>query len=59
MDMPKATRIDASIPASIPVSSESPKKYDEHPLVSIALFCAIGLLVSLVAAIAGVEGAWY
>jgi hypothetical protein len=58
MDMPKATRIDASIPA-IPVSAESPKKYDEHPLVSIALFCAIGLLVSLVAAIAGVEGAWY
>jgi hypothetical protein len=55
MDMPKATRIDASIP----VSAESPKKYDEHPLVSIALFCAIGLLVSLVAAIAGVEGAWY
>ncbi len=53
--MPKATRIDTSIPAA----SEAPKKYDEHPLVSIALFCAIGLLVSLVAAIMGFEGAWY
>jgi hypothetical protein len=53
--MPKATRINASIP----VSSESPKKYDDHPLVSIALFCGIGLLVSLVAALMGVQGAWY
>jgi hypothetical protein len=55
MDMPKATRI----AVSIPVSSTSPNKSDDHPLVSIALFSAIGLLVSLVAAIMGVQGAWY
>ena len=53
-DMSKATRI----AASIPVSSTSPKS-DDHPLVSIALFSGIGLLVSLVAALTGVQGAWY
>jgi hypothetical protein len=53
-DMPKATRI----AASSPVSSVSPKS-DHHPLASIALFSGIGLLVSLVAALMGVQGAWY
>jgi hypothetical protein len=54
MIMPKATRI----AASIPVSSTTPKSGD-HPLASIALFSGIGLLVSLVAALMGVQGAWY
>jgi hypothetical protein len=36
----------------------SPKS-DGHPLASIALFSRIGLLVSLVAARMGVQGAWY
>ena len=53
--MPKATRISASIPAS---NSES-KQSNGHPLVSIALFCGIGLLVSLAAMLLGVQGAWY
>jgi hypothetical protein len=53
-DMPKATRI----AASIPVSSTTSKSGD-HPLASIALFSGIGLLVSLVAALMGVQGAWY
>jgi hypothetical protein len=54
--MPKAARVSVSIPASS-VSPE--KKSESHPLVSIALFCGIGLLVSLAAALWGVQGAWY
>jgi hypothetical protein len=54
MDMPKVTRI----AASIPVSSTSPKS-DDHPLASVALFSGIGLLASLVAALMGVQVAWY
>ena len=61
--MPKAARVSASIPASEsqPEKSESisQEKSEGHPLVSIALFCGIGLLVSLVAALMGVSGAWY
>ena len=53
--MPKATRI----AASIPVASTSPNRSDDHPLVSIALFSGIGLLVSLVAVLMGVQLAWY
>jgi hypothetical protein len=54
--MPKAARVSVSTPASS-VSSE--KKSQGHPLVSIALFCGIGLLVSLVAVLWGVQGVWY
>jgi hypothetical protein len=56
-DMPKAARISARVPASsIPASSE---KSESHPLISIALFSGIGLLVSLVAILMGVQGVWY
>jgi hypothetical protein len=60
IDMPKAARVSVPIPASS-VSSETSKseKSVGHPLVSIALFCGIGLLVSLVAMLWGVQGAWY
>jgi hypothetical protein len=53
--MPKAVRISAPIPASS-VSSEKSKS---HPLVAIAIFSGIGLLVSLIAILMGVQGAWY
>jgi hypothetical protein len=53
--MPKAARISQSIL----VSTASPKNLDDHPLVSIALFSGIGLLVSLIAMLSGVPGAWY
>jgi hypothetical protein len=53
--MPKAARISAQIPAST-ISSE---KSESHPLVSIAIFSGIGLLVSLIAILMGVQGAWY
>jgi len=53
--MPKAVRVSTPSPASI-VSSE---KSDSHPLVSIALFSGIGLLMSLIAVLLGVSGVWY
>jgi hypothetical protein len=61
--MPKATRISAPIAKfeteSKPESKSELKQSEGHPLVSIALFCGIGLLVSLVAMLMGVQGAWY
>ena len=53
--MPKAVRIAAPIPAS----TASSEKSDSHPLVPVAIFSGIGLLVSLIAIITGVPGAWY
>ncbi|WP_426442659.1 hypothetical protein [Bradyrhizobium genosp. P] len=54
---PKATRM----PASVPVSSESSaaENSDTSQLVTVALFSGIGLLISLVAVIYGVQGAWF
>ncbi len=60
--MSKAVRT-ASIPVSNVASRDSDRvasrdsKHNEF--VSIALFCGIGLLISLVATICGVQGAWY
>jgi hypothetical protein len=54
--MPKATRVSVSIPAAQTSSSAAS---ETHPLVSIALFSGIGLLVSLVAILMGVQGAWW
>jgi hypothetical protein len=53
--MPKAARISAQVPAS----TASSEKSDSHPLVLIALFSGIGLLLSLVAILVGVSGVWY
>jgi hypothetical protein len=55
IDMPKAARISAQIPASTASSDKS----DSPPLVSIAIFCGIGLLLSLIAILMGVQGVWY
>jgi hypothetical protein len=57
--MPKATRVSVSIPASETSSSSSYEASESHPLVSIALFCGIGLLISLVSILMGVQGAWW
>lgn len=53
--MPKAARISVQLPAS----SAASEKSRSHPLVAIALFSGIGLLVSLIAMIMGVSGVWY
>jgi hypothetical protein len=52
--MPKAARISKPIDASS-VSENS----DSAQFVSIALFSGIGLLMSLIAVILGVQGAWF
>ena len=49
--MPKAARITAPISATL-VSSQ---KSEGHPLVTIALFSGVGLLISLVAILMGLE----
>jgi hypothetical protein len=55
MDMPKATRLAASIDAS----AVSRPKSKSHPLVSIMLFSAVGLFFSLVAVLMGLQFAGY
>jgi hypothetical protein len=52
--MPKAVR--GSPVVTTPSSSRKP---DDSPLVTIAVFCGVGLLVSLVVIMAGVQDAWY
>lgn len=52
--MPKAAHISKPI-AAAPASENS----DSAEFVSIALFSGIGLLISLVAVIFGVQGAWF
>jgi hypothetical protein len=52
--MPKAVRVSNTIPTS----AASSEKSESHPLVSIAIFCGIGLLVSLLAILMGVKGVW-
>jgi len=51
--MPKAARISTSIPVSS--ASESS---DTSQFVTVALFSGIGLLISLVAVILGIQGVW-
>jgi hypothetical protein len=51
--MPKAVRISPSIPAS-----STSQRSNTYELISVALFSGIGLLISLVAVIAGVRGVW-
>jgi hypothetical protein len=53
-DMPKAVRVSAHIAGS----TASSEKSESHPLVSIALFSGIGLLISLVVVLLGVSGVW-
>jgi hypothetical protein len=49
--MPKAVRISPSIPAAS-------TKLNSGQFVSIALFSGIGLLISLIAVLLGVQGVW-
>ena len=51
--MPKAAQIQSSIRLSTSENS------DRGQFISVALFSGIGLLISLVAVIKGVQGVWY
>jgi hypothetical protein len=57
--MPKAARISVQIPASTTASTTTSEKSQSHQFVSIAIFSGIGLLVSLIAILMGVQGVWY
>jgi hypothetical protein len=52
--MPKAARISKPIAAT-----SASENSDRAQFISIALFSGVGLLISLVAVIMGVQGAWY
>ncbi|MBR0796211.1 hypothetical protein JQ615_12510 [Bradyrhizobium jicamae] len=41
------------------VISSTPEDSDSSQLVAVALFSGIGLLISLVAVMLGVQGAWF
>lgn len=55
VDMPNTARISGSITRS----TVSPDKSSRDQLVMIALFSGLGLLVTLIAILCGVQGAWY
>jgi hypothetical protein len=58
--MPTTARISTSVPLQVPSASKSKDKdSDASQLVAVSLFSAIGLLISLVAVICGVQGAWF
>jgi hypothetical protein len=55
LNMPKAARIAVKVPASSVLSENS----GGSQFVTIALFSGTGLLMSLIAIIAGIQGGWY
>jgi hypothetical protein len=58
--MQEGARISLQIPASTASSKKSDiASSDTGSLVAIAIFSGRGLLVSLVAMVTGVPGAWY
>ena len=57
--MSKAVHLASTIPASFVPSSSVTSSSDLSQFIPIALFSGIGLLVSLVAILCGVQGAWY
>ena len=57
--MPQAARISTSVPVpSLSRRSAPSENSDAAQFVAVALFSGIGLLVSLVAVIFGVQGVW-
>jgi hypothetical protein len=57
--MSKAVRLVSSIPASYVPSRSAKQKSDSDQLIAVALFSGIGLFVSLVAILFGVQGVWF
>jgi len=55
IELQNTVRISRTYPAPT-VSSD---RFDRSQLASIALFSGLGLLVSLVAILSGVQGYWY
>ena len=57
--MPKAVRRASIVPASYISSKRIISDFDSNQFVPIALFSGIGLLVSLVAVLCGMQVAWF
>jgi hypothetical protein len=57
--MPKAVRLASTIPAPYIPSRPVTTDFDFSQFIPIALFSGIGLLVSLLAILSGVQGVWY
>lgn len=60
--MPKAARISSSISAPRIYTENSAipaKRSGTSELVAVALFSGVGLFVSLIAVILGIQGAWF
>ena len=57
--MPTSVRAASTFPASFVPSRTVTKRSDFSQFVPIALFSGIGLLVSLVAILSGVQGVWF
>jgi len=60
--MPKAARVFSpiSVPRVYTEKSAIPaKRSDTSEFIGVAIFCGIGLFISLVAVILGVQGAWF
>ncbi|MGY8711914.1 hypothetical protein RAD16_39785 [Bradyrhizobium sp. 18BD] len=60
--MPKAARVFPSISAPRIYTERSAipaKRSDTSELIGVALFSGIGLFVSLIAVILGIQGAWF
>jgi hypothetical protein len=57
--MPKAARMFMSLAALTTPPGNPPQRSDNNGLASVALFCGVGLLLSLIAMIMGMPGAWY
>lgn len=60
--MPRAARISSSISAPR-IYTETPaipaKRSDTSEFIGVALFSGVGLFVSLIAVILGIQGAWF
>ena len=60
--MPKAARISSSISAPRIYTERSAipaKRSDISEFIGVAIFAGIGLFVSLIAVILGMQGAWF
>jgi hypothetical protein len=58
-EMSKAVRLSAAIPVTNVPSRDTSQAAKHNELVPIAIFSGLGLLISLVAVICGVQGAWF
>jgi hypothetical protein len=57
--MSKAVRLTAAIPVTEVASRDASQTSRHNEFVPIAIFSGLGLLISLVAVIFGVQGAWF